>query len=76
MFTIVQTFNGNPTREIGNVPPANLSERLAVLRDAGEGWGARAYIAAAHVPLVLAQGAYMTAHGELCVDGEIVEVAS
>lgn len=43
---------------------------------AGEGWGARAYIAAAHVPLVLAQGAYMTAHGELCVDGEIVEVVS
>ncbi len=76
MFTIVQTFNGNPTREIGNVSAWDLSERLAVLRDVGDGWGARAYIAAAHVPIALGLGAYVTVYGELCVDGEIVEVSS
>lgn len=76
MITIIQTFNGEPRREIGNVSAGNLAERLATMREAGDGWGARAYIAAAHVPLALGQGAYVTAHGGVCVDGEIVEVSS
>ena len=76
MFTIVQLFNGEPRREIGNVSAGNLAERLATMREAGDGWGARARVAAAHVPMALAAGAYVTEHGELCVDGEIVEVAS